>query len=124
MAQTGRVRIRMINANGSMVATAEASLLGGDSKPVRTGDANELGEIAFTDLPFGDSRFSVVAPGFNTKPLTVTIKNSDEIGVEIGLEVGSVGGPMLVETESAKMSSTLPATTKPAKRWRWLIFRR
>jgi len=122
MAQTGRIRIRVLDVNRAMVATAEASLVAADDKPRRTAHADELGEIAFTDLPLGDCRFAVAAPGFATRPLTVTIKNSDEVKVETVLELGFIGETVLVETQSEKMSSTLPAATKPAKRRRWLIF--
>ncbi len=126
MAQNGRVLIRVLDVTGAPITTAEGSLLGEDAKPTRTVHANETGEIAFTDLPLGDCRFAVAAPGFATKPLTVTIKNSDEVKVDTALALGFIGQTILVdtlvETQGEKMSATLPPPPKPAKRRRWFIF--
>lgn len=98
MAQTGRVRIRVIDANGAMVVTAEASLLGSDKKPKRTVRANEVGEIAWTDLPLGNCQFTVMAPGFKARSLPVTLRNGDEVKIEVSLEVGAVGEVVMIET--------------------------
>ena len=125
MAQSGRVRIRVVDTKGAVIATAEASLLGAGGKPLRTAQVNGDGDIVFAGLPVVDCYFSVVAPGFNGKALTVTVHNSDEVKIAAALEVGSVGGPMIVETKPAKMGSTLDAApeAKRAKCKRWLIFR-
>jgi len=58
MAQSGSVRICVIDLTGAVIPSAEASLLGGDGKPIRTAYANEAGEIEFADLPMGDSRLA------------------------------------------------------------------
>jgi hypothetical protein len=133
LAQTGRVRIRVIDATGAVVTTAEASLLGADAKPTKTVRANDAGEIAFSDLPFGECRFSVVALGFNTRPLLAILRNSDEVKLEAILDVGSIGTvvsvePATVETVPVEPRQT-PARSTPApepkrtKRKRWWIFR-
>jgi hypothetical protein len=128
MAQTGRVRIRVTDATGAVVTTAEASLVGADDKPTRTAQANGAGEIALMDLPFGDCRFAVVAPGFKKRPLTITIRNGDEVKIETALEVGSVGEFVMIESASVKtppvpaeISAPAPESKRP-KRRRWLIF--
>jgi hypothetical protein len=107
MAQSGRVRIRVIDQTGAGLPTAEGSLLGPDSKPVRTVQANEKGEIVFMDLPTGDNRFAVYAMGFRTRHLTVTIQNDHEALIGTTLEVGSVGEFVTVKRRP----------------WWWLIFR-
>lgn len=129
MAQTGRVRIRVTDRTGLVITTAEASLLGGDGKPVRTAEANDAGEIAFTDLPLGDSRIAVIAPGFSMRPVTVTVRDGDELKIEVTLDVGTVGGAAMIEPVSVELDATAPALSasvpaaKRTKRRRWLIFR-
>lgn len=111
MAQTGRVRIQVTDATGALVPGAVALLLGRDDESIRVAQADEVGEIVFTDLPFGDSRFTIAAPGFKKRPLTVTIRNGDEVKIEAELEIGpsTMGGAVV---ESVPVNS---------KRWPWLI---
>lgn len=110
MAQTGRVRIRMTAPNGAVIPGAEASLLGADDKSTRTAQTDEAGEIVFADLPIGNCRLMVWAPGFQKRLFTATIGTRDEVKIEAALEIGFVGEVVMV---------------KPHKRWRWrwLIFR-
>ena len=106
IAQSGRVRIRVIDATGAVIPRAEVSLLGGDDKPQRTERANEVGEIVWTDLPFGDSKIRVTSLGFEACRLIVTVRNSDEVKIEAQLRVGTMGGA---------------ATSLPKHHW-WQIF--
>ena len=55
------------------------------------------GEIVLMDLPFGDCRFTVVAPGFQERPLTVTLRNGAELKIETVLEVASMGEVVAVK---------------------------
>ncbi len=100
MAQTGRVRIWVMDATGASVPGA-VGWLGTEDKLKKT--ANEAGEIVFTNLPFGDCRFTIAMPGFKNRELTVTIRNGDEVNVEAVLDVGSVGGVVIVETAPVKL---------------------
>ncbi len=95
MAQTGRVRIRVTDPSGAVVPGAVGSLLGTEDKPKKT--ANEAGEIVFTDLPFGDCRFTIATPGFKTRALTVTIRNGDEVKIEAVLDLGVSNMGVIVE---------------------------
>jgi len=89
MAQPGRVRILVIDPRGEPITrTAEASLLGNNNKPLRTVKANEAGEIIVTELPLGISRFWITALGFATKPITVRIRNGNEVKIRTRLEIG------------------------------------
>jgi len=97
MAQSGRVRIRVTDASGTVIPQAQASLIGGDGKPTLTVSANEVGEIVLTDLPIGESRLRVSRPGFKSLALTLTVQNSDELKVDAKLEVGAMGGAVQVE---------------------------
>jgi hypothetical protein len=128
MAQTGRVRIRVTDATGAVVTTAEAALLGADAKPIRTARANDAGDIAWMDLPLGDCRFAVVAPGFKTRPLLVTLRNSGEVKIEAVLEVGAIGEMVEVETVFVEPASSIAASAparepKRTRRRRWWILR-
>jgi len=98
MAQAGRVRIRVTDPTGAVIPKAEVSLVGPDDKPTQTAVANDAGEIVFVGLPFGDCRFAVVAQGFNKRPLTVTLRNGDEVKIETFLEASIVGEFVVVKT--------------------------
>ena len=107
MAQSGRVRIRVTDPTGAVIPGAEASLFGTDNQPKLIMKADDLGEIVLTDLPIGDSRVIVSCRGFSSLPLTVTVRNSDEVKVEARLVLGTMGTMVKVER----------------KRKRWWIFR-
>lgn len=89
-AQTGRVRIRVTDRTGTVIKTARVSLLGANGQPVRQLEADQVGEAVWTDLPLGDSHFTVTSPGFILLRLTVMIRNADEQIVDARLE-GFVG---------------------------------
>jgi len=91
MAQAGRVRIHVTDASGAVVPEAQVSLLGKDRKPQRSLKTNENGETIFTDLPKGNSQFVVSRPGFDSLPLTVTVRTPDEISVDAKLGVSIIG---------------------------------
>jgi len=88
--QTGRVRIRVTDPSGTVIKTARVSLLGVNGQPVRQLEADQMGEVVWTDLPLGDSHFTVTSPGFILLRLTVTIRNANEQIVDARLE-GFVG---------------------------------
>jgi hypothetical protein len=87
MAQTGSVRLRVLDPSGAVVITARASLLGPDGKAVRTVQVNKVGELVLTDLPSGDSQFLVSAIGFKDRRLTISVRNGDEVKLDTALEL-------------------------------------
>jgi len=107
MAQSGRVRIHVTDSTGAIIPNAAAAVLGEDGSPLRTARSNEAGEIIFVDLPIGDLRLTVSAPGFSGLPLTVTSRTSHEVKVDAKLQV-----PFIGEVVAAR----------PNRRW-WRIFR-
>ena len=107
MAQSGRVRIRVTDVTGAIIPNATASLLGEDGSPSRNAESNEAGEIILVDLPIGDLRLTVSSPNFIRLPLTVTVRNSQEVRVDAKLEVGTMVGEVVA--------------IKPKRRW-WHIF--
>jgi hypothetical protein len=132
-AQIGRVRIRVTDITGAVIPAAEASLLGPNGKSILTLSANDNGEIVWTDLPLGESRFQVIVPGFKLRQLAAMIRNGDEQKIEARLELGTVGGvvsvdPVQIQTPQALDPISGTVTTresqpKPAKRRWWQIFR-
>lgn len=122
MAQSGRVRIRVTDVTGAAIPGAEASLLGGDEKPTRTVKADEAGEIVLTDLPIGDSRLSVKHAGFKNLPLTVTVRNGDEVSVNVKLEVSDSRMGGAVEARVTAPPAPVAQPSLPKRRW-WQIFR-
>jgi hypothetical protein len=90
MAQSGRVRIRVIDPTGAVLRNAEASVLGKDEKSILAGRTNKDGEIVLAGLPIGNSRITVTCQGFKNLRLIVTIQNADEIEVEAKLKFGPI----------------------------------
>ena len=131
MAQSGRVRIRVTDMRGEVILGAEASLLGADGKPQRTEVANEAGEIVLTDLPWGDSKVRVSARGFSGRPLTVTVRNGDELKVDTQLEITFRGGDSVEPAPEESRPNEHPSPVRgnaelatpprPKQRW-WRIF--
>ena len=134
MAQNGRVRIVVKDPTGAVIANAEAVLEGGDGKAIRTNDA---GEIAWSDLPVGGATFVVRSSGFMSRPVTVTVRNGEEVRAEVTLELGTVGTvvavPMVEESQTVPskipqltISTTTPAMQAPEaprpKKRRWWKF--
>jgi len=107
IAQSGRVRIRVTDATGSVLPSAEATRLGTDDKPMDYMRANERGEVVWTGLPMGVCQFAVWSPGFNTYRISVIIKNADEIQAYAQLELGTLGSFVEIVNK---------------KRQRWWIF--
>jgi hypothetical protein len=138
-AQTGRIRIRAIDITGAAVPHATVSLLGAEDRPMRSATSDERGESVWTDLPLGDSRISVTAPGFMLFRQTITIRNSEEQVIEAPLRVPEFTGEVVIIDQPApsgyiQSPQTLVATPapdsaptspqpKPAKRKWWQIFR-
>jgi hypothetical protein len=112
--QTGRVRIRVTDPSEAAVPMAQVSLLHADDKPTRTVAANDSGEVLWTDLPSGDAHFLVIVPGFNSRKLTVTIRNGDEQTVEARLELGFIGTRVEVEPVQIQPPQALVPPTAPA----------
>jgi len=119
---------------GAVLPHATVSLLGAEDRPIRSATADERGEVALTDLPLGDSGFLVIAPGFFSRRLTVTVRDANEKQVEAALVIGTIGETVQVETKPVQVpySQTLdlPAAAAPAspqatprKRKWWQIFR-
>jgi len=134
MAHNGRVLIVVKDPNGAVIPNAEAVLQGGDGKAIRTNDA---GEIVWSDLPVGGATFVVRSSGFMSRPLTVTVRNGEEVRAEVTLELGTVGTvvavPMVEESQTVlseipqlTISTTTPAVQAPEpprpKKRRWWKF--
>jgi len=79
----------------AVISNAEVSLLGPDDNAIRRAQTNAVGEVVFTDLPIGDSRFVIAAPGFIRKRVTVTVRGAKERKIETMLEVDDVGGTLV-----------------------------
>ena len=90
MAQSGRVRMRMIDPAGSVVAGAEVFSKGTNGKSSESLRSNSFGEVTVSGLPIGDVTFVVSADGLRPQSLTVRLRSSDEVKVEVRLGLGVV----------------------------------
>jgi hypothetical protein len=96
MAKSGRVRFRVTDQTGAMVAGAEISVLDKDGKPRLTLHTDGAGAAVFTNLPIGVLRFTVASPSFHTVSATVTVTNGKEEKVWATLRLGGMLGETVV----------------------------
>jgi hypothetical protein len=127
-AQTGRVRIRVIDPRGLVVPAATVSLLGTFDQPIRTEVANDAGESVWTDLPLGESHLRVIVPGFKSRLLTVTVMEGEEQMLDARLELGCMECVPEFNPDYMPYSDSLGLIPEPpqprlAKRKWWQIFR-
>jgi hypothetical protein len=64
MAQTGRIRVRVMDPTDTPVAKARVSILNARGDAIQTAVADGAGEVVFSDLPMGDCRIMAESPGF------------------------------------------------------------
>ena len=102
MAKTGRLRIRVIDELGSVIVAAEVSLLGRRDKPKQTAHTDGIGEVVWVDLPMGDCRFAIEAPGFERRVVTATLRNDEELKIDTTLVVATMGEVVFVGRKPAK----------------------
>jgi hypothetical protein len=131
-AQTGSARIRVADARGTAIPQATVSLISRWDGSVRTLSTNDTGEVVWADLPLGDARFLVWAPGFRLRRMTVTVRNGEDQTVAAFLEVAPLEDVPDVETFQVPNSDKLDLIPelspsqpqpKPSKRKWWQIFR-
>jgi hypothetical protein len=84
------MRIRVVDVNGAMITTATVTLRGRGKRARRSAQTNAVGEVVWTDLPMGNCRIAVEAPGFSRRRLTAALRNSDEMKIEVVLEVAAM----------------------------------
>jgi uncharacterized surface anchored protein len=111
-AQSGRVRIRVLDATGAPVPSAEVALLGADDKPVRKMRCDSNGEVAWTDLAIGNHRFRIDCPGFKVLFFTIVAESGNEVQKDAVLQVGEVGQVVVA----------LSGNIKKRKHW-WTFWR-
>jgi len=121
MAQSGRVLIRVTDLTGNVIPRAQVALLRPDDKPLRTEQADDMGDIVWTDLPIGESRISVASRGFATRRLVVTVRNSDGMKVDAQLEVGR-GVMVYTSVAHSDSPSEVGKPPRPKRHW-WQILR-
>ena len=100
MAQSGRVKIQVTDLTGASISNAEVTLLG--SMPVRALKTNPAGEVVWTELAMGDSKFEIRSPGFRMRTLVITLRNDEEVITQSILEVGEITMGAMVEVEKPK----------------------
>jgi hypothetical protein len=71
--QTGTVRIRVVDANGSAISKANVSLSNNWNRSVRTLSTDAAGEVLWKNLPLGEWNFSVGVAGYYPYRLPLSI---------------------------------------------------
>lgn len=110
-AANGRARFRVVYIDGEDLLKATISLIDNENHNIRSVETSDSGEAVWTDLPLGNSRFLVECRGFQSKTLTITIKNSKESKIEVRLYIQPIGTTV-----------ELKHKFKPLKRNGWLVY--
>jgi hypothetical protein len=76
--QTGTVRIRVVDANGSAISKANGSLSNNWNRSVRTLSTDAAGEVLWKNPALGEWSFSVGVAGFHPYRLTLSICDQRE----------------------------------------------
>ena len=88
-AQTGSVRITVVDPNDARVVSAKATLQARGDKLPQIKKADWKGEILFGQLPPGKYEITIDAQGFRRKRLTVIVKNGSETQIKTELSVAA-----------------------------------
>ena len=95
LAQNGRVRVIVIDSAGAGVGAAEVA-----AGPWH-GKADKNGVATVTGLPVGRHTVTVFSPGFKRWSGSLNVTNGGEQRLEARLEVGSVGGGLVISLASS-----------------------
>jgi|SRR5580658_2335275 hypothetical protein len=107
-AQTGRVRIQVMGADDSPIPFATVSLADSWNQIVDTQSTDSGGEILWTDVPFGNSRFYVDAQGFWGVSIAVSICDGYERKIRARLTpipVRPAGKVVVVEAVNSQLET-------------------
>jgi hypothetical protein len=110
-AANGQARFLVVYIEGEVLPKTTISLIDKENHTLRSLETNASGEAVWTDLPLGNSRFLVECRPFQSKTLTITIKNAKENKIEVQLYIPPIG--TTIETKRK---------LKPVKRNGWLIY--
>lgn len=97
LAQTGRLRVTVVDLTGAAVGQAEVALVGANGTE-RMAKADEAGVAVFADLPLGDCQVRVSRPGFVLWRGNATVGGA-EARVDARLAVGKIDTGVWVTTE-------------------------
>lgn len=90
-AQTGRIRIRVLDSTDTPIKGARVSIVGAGGEPIQTASTGGDGFASLADLPIGDCRIRVECSGFATWQKTIVVLNRDEVRVGAVLAIASLG---------------------------------
>lgn len=106
MAQDGRVTFHVTDLTKTEVPHAEIKRLDKDGKAHPTLFTDEVGTAKWTDLPLGNTRFQISAPGFASKTITLSVGKKEAVA-QVQLEVGSLGEVVVVEPQPSNIRRNL-----------------
>lgn len=127
--QTGTVRIRVVDANGSAISKANVSLSNNWNRTVRSLSTDAADQVLWKNLPLGEWSFSVSVAGFSPYRLPLNICDNHEKTIVARLQPApeprpeeqflAEGPGWTVEAMPAAYCQTLdlpslPQQTKPA----------
>ena len=78
----GRVRLRIMDADGRPLAMAHGWVPTGDERTVA---ANSSGDILFTGVTLGKAAFVISADGFPSRVVSAILRDGDEIALSVRL---------------------------------------
>ena len=113
MAQDGRIRVRLVDPAGMVVAGAEVSVSGRDPRDTKTLRTDKAGEALFSGLATGNHTIRANVAGFKTAILQVNVSTSKEVLATPRLELGTVGTTVYVPDPEPIFDTPLPERKDP-----------
>ena len=88
----GRVRIRVADKDGVVMPNVTVIIFWSINPPLTTSiQTGEKGEAVLADLPMGENHFLVSTSGFADYPLAVTLRSSEEMKIDVKMQLAFVG---------------------------------
>ena len=103
---TGTINVTVDDNTGAMVSGASVTVTNNGTGLVRTGTANERGELGIPYLPVGQYSISVQATGFKRTTIDQVVLQVDQTaGIHVTLQVGEVRETIEVKEVAASLEA-------------------
>src|SRR5258708_12436537 len=84
-ASAAELKVKVVDPQSAAVAGAEVSLLKNNGAALHTATATGDGTVSFENVPAGDYQVQVLAPGFASLSISVTIPHPDPLTPQLQL---------------------------------------
>jgi outer membrane cobalamin receptor len=132
-AAAAELEVRLVDPQSAAVAGAQVTLLAaGSNSPLRVATSSPEGIVSFDEIPAGNYRMQILAPGFAPQNVDVTAPRSEAVAVQLYLatatetvvvtatrtpQPGEETGVSVSTIEQGQLGAMLPVTASDALRF-------